>query len=541
MKLKIKNYWLVAIIIGVGILLRTYKLGSLPNSYTPDELAQGYTAYSLLQTGADEWGNRNPFVLQSFGDYKLPLQTWLMIPSIKIFGLTPLAVRFPNALISCISLIFFYLLLKKHFAIRYLIFGLLIFALSPWSIAMSRLALEANLLVGIEIIILYLLSRKNILFSSILLALSLSTYHSATILVPALVFGLIIFNPFKFTKSNFIYLILLTLLFALPQQISNRLVTTNRTSDIAIFHPTDNWQAVSDTQYQQATNGLPPLIARLVNNKLSYTLRTFTTNYATYFSPQFLATSGASETTYGMLPGFGVIGIILTIIFTISLIHYFSNISHLNQLTNFFLICTLVFPLTGALAKGSYSGNRVSLWLPILLLLIISLVSQLSKKMILPLTLLFFLESSFFLVTYFYQANNILAEGLLFGHEQANELIEQLKPDKVIYSRKLSEPQAYYLFFQKPEPLAVQFQTTSWREYQKRGLKFLDQLGEYQLDNVTFKEISIPADLSTPNTLIVGRPEEFHDLKPNYIINYPSFTNDHPAIYLYLTPKSLGN
>ena len=39
--------------------------------------------------------------------------------------------------------------------------------------------------------------------------------------------------------------------------------------------------------------------------KLIYTVSTTFKNYASYFSPQFLFTSGAGEATYGMIPGRG--------------------------------------------------------------------------------------------------------------------------------------------------------------------------------------------------------------------------------------------
>ena len=103
---KTKFILLFLIIIGIASFLRLYQLGALPNSYTPDEVAQGYTAYSILKTGQDEWGNHDLFNLRSFGDYKPPLQTFLMIPAIKLFGLTLFAIRLPNALFGILAVIF---------------------------------------------------------------------------------------------------------------------------------------------------------------------------------------------------------------------------------------------------------------------------------------------------------------------------------------------------------------------------------------------------------------------------------------------------
>src|SRR3989344_6433819 len=87
----------------LGLVLRVTWLTKYPAGFTPDEAAFGYNAYSILQTGKDEWGT--PWWqlfftnMRSFGDYKLPLYTFLTIPSIKIFGLSEFATRLPNAII----------------------------------------------------------------------------------------------------------------------------------------------------------------------------------------------------------------------------------------------------------------------------------------------------------------------------------------------------------------------------------------------------------------------------------------------------------
>jgi 4-amino-4-deoxy-L-arabinose transferase-like glycosyltransferase len=145
-----KNKIILTVIVLLGAFLRLVNLGNLPNSYSPDELAQGYTAYSILQTGKDEWGSRNWFNLQSFGDYKPPIQTLLMIPSIKLFGLTPLAVRLPNAIFSIFTILLTYLISDLIFKNKKIsLFSALFISISPWALPMSRIALEANLIVFI--------------------------------------------------------------------------------------------------------------------------------------------------------------------------------------------------------------------------------------------------------------------------------------------------------------------------------------------------------------------------------------------------------
>ena len=67
-----------------------------PPALNADEATNAYDAYSILKTGKDQYGNFMPLRFKSFGDYKLPLLTYLAIPFIKIFGLTETGIRMVN-------------------------------------------------------------------------------------------------------------------------------------------------------------------------------------------------------------------------------------------------------------------------------------------------------------------------------------------------------------------------------------------------------------------------------------------------------------
>lgn len=548
MKTKI---WLF-LIISIGALLRFVNLGNLPNAYSPDELAQGYTAYSILKTGKDEWGSNNWLSLRSFGDYKPPVQTLLMIPSIKIFGLTPFAVRFPNALLSIFTIVLTYLIADLLFKNKNIsLISALFISISPWSLPMSRIALEANLVVFITSLATFLLlksfkKQQIILFllSIILFGVSLFTYHSAKIFTPLLLLVLIFSQKIYRQKKFFIILISIFSLFFASNFYLNSQIKSDRTGDIAIFNPTDKWQYVSDSQYEITQNGLTRPIARIFYNKIIYLFETFTQSYFSYFSPQFLITQGAGETTYGMLPGFGVLGIVPGIGFLLALILIIQKkrLAYFNSLILLFIII-LIPPSIAAIAKGQYSANRVSLMMPFLQ--IISAVGLVSFIETVPIKLkqllylitfgLFSFFSLVFLERYFFQGNQILSKGMLYGHKEANQIIQKLSVDQIIYSRKLSEPQAYVAFFNQINPKTTQSGSTDWLEYETNKLSFLDQLGEYRLGNFIFREINIPSDSQLRNTLIVGRPEEFRDIKPDYIINYPSKAKTEASIYIYHT------
>lgn len=547
-----KQKILLSLILVLGIFLRFYKLGSLPNSYSPDELAQGYTAYSILQTGRDEWGNTNWFNLRSFGDYKPPIQTLLMIPSVKLFGLNTFAVRFPNALFSVFTILLTFLIAEILFKNKKIsLLSAFFVSISPWILPMSRIALEANLVIfvvslGFYLFLLASQTKKPFFYflSILFFGVSLFTYHSAKIFTPILLLILIFSQKTYKQSKNFVLVLFLFIIFFISNYFINSQIKSSRTGDIAIFNPTDKWSYVSNSQFEITQNGLTYHLTKLFYNKITYLYETFIQSYFSYFSPQFLLTQGAGETTYGMIPGYGVLGLIPFVGFLLSLIFIIKNgfKKEGSNIAWLFLI-VLVPPLIAAIAKGQYSANRVSLMSPFIqilsaagMVLFLETLPKRFQKISLFITLiLFFSFNSIFLIRYFFQGNQILAEGMLYGHQQANQYLQTATVDRIIYSRKLSEPQAYALFFNQIDPKVTQSSSTQWLKYETDKLSFLDQLGEYSLGKFTFKEINIPSDSQLPNTLIVGRPEEFRDVKPDYIIYYPDHSQLKPAIYIYKT------
>lgn len=550
-----KNKLLITLIVLIGAFLRLINLGSLPNSYTPDELAQGYTAYSILQTGKDEWGSSNILNLRSFGDYKPPLQTLLMIPSIKIFGLTPFAVRFPNAFLSIFTILLTYFIAIHLFKNKNIgLLSALIMAVSPWSLSMSRIALEANLVVFIITLATYLFlkavdKKNNFLFilSILFFGFSLFTYHSAKIFTP--LYLLILFFYQKIYRQKIFTVILISLFslsFLFHYQTTHQ-IKSSRTNDIAIFNPTDNWRGVSNNQYEMVQNGLPYLVVKTFYNKIVYLGETFTQNYFSYFSPQFFITQGAGETTYGMIPGFGVLGIIPTLGLILLLFLVLKNkYPEFNKSFLFLFLTILIPPFISSLAKGQYSGNRVSLMMPFVqilsaagIILFVENLPKLFKKITFCLVaIIFSFTSLVFLQRYFFQGNQILAKGMLYGHQQAINFIKNNSDiDQVIYSRKLSEPQAYVSFFEKIDPKLTQLESQNWLEYEAKNVSFLDKLGEYKLGKYTFREINIASDKNLPNAVLIGLWDEFLDTKPDYIIYYPSVIEPKEAIYIYQTKK----
>lgn len=139
------------LIIFIAGLLRLWQIGNVPPSPDWDEAALGYNAYSILNTGRDEYGKFLPLVLRSFDDYKPGLYAYFIIPFLYIFGLTLSVVRLPSVIFGLISIFVLYFLVKEilnnNGFINEKIVGLLssfMLAISPWHIQFSRIAFESN-------------------------------------------------------------------------------------------------------------------------------------------------------------------------------------------------------------------------------------------------------------------------------------------------------------------------------------------------------------------------------------------------------------
>ena len=135
------------IIISIFLLaffLRTWNLTKYPVSFSMDEVAIGYNAYSILKTARDEFGELLPLAFRSAGDYKPPVNIYLTVPSIAVFGLNEFGIRFPVALIGSLTVVVFILLLiNLGLSFKSSILAGFWLAILPWHIHFSRASFEA--------------------------------------------------------------------------------------------------------------------------------------------------------------------------------------------------------------------------------------------------------------------------------------------------------------------------------------------------------------------------------------------------------------
>lgn len=185
--------WILILFMAVGIIARGWMLGDVPGGINQDEAFGAYEAYSLLHYGMDDWGYRFPVYLNTWGSGMNALNTYLMIPFIAIFGLDTWVIRMPQFLVSCFTLYIAYKLLLKLFNQNAALTGLLILAVCPWHIMMSRWGLESNLapgflLFGFYFFVLAAEQPKYFLLSALFYGLSLYCYATIWPIVPLMIF-----------------------------------------------------------------------------------------------------------------------------------------------------------------------------------------------------------------------------------------------------------------------------------------------------------------------------------------------------------------
>jgi 4-amino-4-deoxy-L-arabinose transferase-like glycosyltransferase len=537
--------FLLPLIILTAFLFRFIDLTDFPSGFNADEASFGYDAYSLMTTGKDQWGNSYPLVLKSFGDYKSPLYSYLTVPSIKIFGLTKMATRLPNVIIGTLSVLVLYLLVKEMVNEKWLmvnkskinhhpsiimhlpLVASLLIAISPWHIMLSRGAFEANLSVfflpfGVYLFLKGLKNHRLFILSAIIFGLNLFTYHSAKLVTPMVLTGLVFVFWQRLKKVEFrkmIPAILVFSVFFIGLVYTFKIGGGGRIAERSIL--SGALEQGAEVKIRLINEGVNPVIARLLHNKYQVVAQRFTTNYFQYFSAKFFLTQGAADSYYGMIPGIGTVHFFELILLVGVFYLLFKKETRFPVLI--LLVWLVIAPLPAALSTGAgYSGTRAVGMLPVIQIMAafgfygwVLLLGKLDKKILSVVAIVFVLvavvEVRSFSSKYFQHPDNSVSRSMLLGSLEVFEWLRENKGSKsVIVSRSLSEPQIFVAFAGPWDPSEYQKQTAAWG-FDETGLKWVDQMGEWRLGEYTFKSVEWEVDSKIPETLIVARPDELPD------------------------------
>lgn len=167
------EFILVAMILFVGIFIRSYHFGMIPVGLHQDEAMAAVDAKALADYGTDRFGMRYPvhFTAWKSGQMSV-LLSYLMIPFIKILGFSIASIRLPMLVVSCIGLLLMYLVGRRVGGLWLGIFALVMGCICPWHYMQSRWSLDCNMFPHIFLagvcLLLYGLKKKWMLYVSMI-------------------------------------------------------------------------------------------------------------------------------------------------------------------------------------------------------------------------------------------------------------------------------------------------------------------------------------------------------------------------------------
>ncbi len=364
----------LCLLVLAGFLLRSYKLGEAPSGALIDEAHFGYIAHSLLQTGKDEHGVSWPLVFKGFGDQKLPLYAYLMLPVVALMPLTVLAIRIPSLLLGTASIIGMYLVTKEHVNNRLAaLLAAAIMAFSPGMIYLSRFGFEANATMCVFIFGWWVLLKALKLNAKKYLVMAGGAWAITW-------YGYIAFRPVTFllimcsalylflgkkqrqAAALFISFGLLVLPWFLPFATSSN---TARLKQVGITADPGIAMAINE-QRTFCVPGLGKNICYGIFNKPLAIGHALVSRYLAAFSAPFLVSSGEADLHFLTVASFGQFQFLLYPLFIVGVLLVLGSVipSRKPQLSCLLLCLGIVTALMPAMLSGEPQKVRLTPWWP---------------------------------------------------------------------------------------------------------------------------------------------------------------------------------
>ena len=202
---------LLTLLLFSGLCLYLYRCTSNPPGFFLDESSIAFNAYTISQNGKDEFGNSWPLYFRAFGDYKNPVQIYVLALLFRLTGPSILTARALSAIAGVLTAVLLGLLALRlaktkdpKTEVVYLVGAIAMTTgfLTPWLFEVSRVVLEVAFFPCVLVLFLLLLHRAslkptwswtNVVSLGLSLGLLTYTYSIGRLLGPLLAIGLIIF------------------------------------------------------------------------------------------------------------------------------------------------------------------------------------------------------------------------------------------------------------------------------------------------------------------------------------------------------------
>ena len=203
-----KEKWCEWIIFGalllVAFLLRVYQFGEIPGGMNQDGAMAAVDAKALADYATDRYGMFMPvhFTAWGYGQMSV-LLSYLMVPFIKLFGLSTVTARLPMLIVSMCGIAAAYFLFKRLFGIRAAQIVLVFLVVNPWHYIQSRWALDCNVfphmfVLGLLFMVMGIQEKRRWLYlSMVFYALCMYSYGISFYTVPVFLLVICIYMLVK--------------------------------------------------------------------------------------------------------------------------------------------------------------------------------------------------------------------------------------------------------------------------------------------------------------------------------------------------------
>lgn len=525
------------VLIGILILasiLRLWDLTNYPAGLNADEAALGYNAYSLLQTGADEYGAKWPLVFKSFGDYKPGLFVYFIMPFVATLGLTELAIRLPSALFGIATVFAIYLLGTQAFRDKKVgVAAAFLLAITPWHIHFSRGGWESNvatffMTVGVYLFLRGLTVSKYLWWSLLSFLISMYVYQSPRLVVPVLLVGLVVLYRSellqlrrKLLSRNFLLSLIVLAVLAVPLVLQFTSGSGSaRFTGLSFLADQGPVSRINELRGHHQNPGSKDSIA--LHNKITAYAPELLRHYTDHFRSDFLFING-DEIIRNRPPEVGQFYLVEAIFLAIGLFYLVGLKGTDKKLVIWWL---LVAPLASSMTFQTPNALRsLNMVIPMIVIMAFGLIQVFSwsfkKIIVFILGCLLLFEVGHYLESYYVHYPKRTPIAWEYGFSQMVPKLQQYKDkyDKIVITDRYDQPYILVLFYEKYDPSKYQPQATL-TERDKFNFGTVRAFDKYQFHSIKKEEME-----SAHNTLFIATPKEIDPgTKTIDQVNFPDGT-----------------
>lgn len=559
---------ILGIVLTIAALLRLWGLTKVPVALFGDEVDVGYQAYSILKTGKDYYGNAFPIHFHSLAEWRTPLYLYSAVPTVAVFGISPLGVRLPAAVFGILGVLALYLLISELTGNKKLaLVAAGVLALSPWHLQYSRAGFEVTEMLFFYIIGLWLFFKslregKWLWLSAVCLALTPWVYSTAKLFTPLLlVFLLVVYRVelLKLSKKYLLAALLTLVLVSGPIAYSTIFGGgTQRIGYISILTDPVNETEIGVARLEDARargetgSGLTPsLLDRLIHNKFTYVSNNFIRNYFQPFSFDFLFNNGDPNPRHS-IHQMGEFYKVEAVALILGLVIFFASKTEnwKSKALIAFWVLAGVIPAAITRDGGNHATRLILILPPFVFLIAYGMIEGLklipksySKLAIAGYGLLLLICFGFYLHNYWVHNPTYSERWWHAGYKETFDYVRenQNKYDKVVISTAAEPPWVFFAGFYGYDPAAWQKNFPIGNDVTLPGLGKVSHIDKFYFGSysgglydwgreIDSRTIYVASEKEVKVNLIMEPERTPGNLKLLRAVIYPS---GEPALYIF--------